>query len=117
VLRVEPAVARHDRFGHVHAGRGLGTRLARLKCVQAHPGDDRREPAAEILDPIDSCAADAQPRILNRFIGFRERAQHPIGHGSEVRSMLLEAFGKPVAFIHGRSLVHLIWMTVGTRSM
>ena len=78
----------------------LGTRLARLKCVQTHPGDDRREPSAEILDPIGSRAADAQPRILNSIIGFRQRPQHPIGNRPQVRPVFLEAFSKPVAFVH-----------------
>ena len=51
MLRIEPAVGGHDQVRHVHAGRGFGTRLARLKCVQTHEGDDCREPPAQIFDP------------------------------------------------------------------
>ena len=87
----------------MHAGGVLGPRLPRLQGVQTHACHDGREPPAEVFDPIGSRAADAQPRILNGFIGFREGAQHPIGHRPEVRAMFLEVFDEPVAFVHERS--------------
>ena len=42
--------AGHDRFGHVDPDRILAPGLARSKRVKAQARDDRRQPAAEIVD-------------------------------------------------------------------
>ena len=102
VLRVELDGAHNDRLGQMHTRGVLGPRLPRLQGVQTHACHDGREPPAEV-DPVGSRAADAQPCIPNGLIGFREGAQHPIGHRPEVPAMFLEVFDKPVPFVHGRS--------------
>jgi hypothetical protein len=103
VLRVERAGAPDDWIRQMYAGGLFGARLPRLQCVQTYACHDGREPPAEVFDPICSRAADAQPGILNSFIGFGDRAQHPIGHRPEMRAMCLEVFDKPVRFVHARS--------------
>src|SRR5262245_38453878 len=101
MLWIETARATHDRLRKADAGGVLGPGLPRLQGVQTYTCHDSREPSAQILDPVGSRAADAQPGILNGFIRLRKGAQHPIGHRSQVRAMSLEAFDEPFAFVHG----------------
>ena len=49
-FRIVVALAAHYRVRHAETRRLLRTPLSRLQHVQAHPRDDRGQPAAEILD-------------------------------------------------------------------
>ena len=68
-----------DRVGNVHIERLLAARSARAEHVQRHAGDDRRQPAAEVLDLARVHAAEPQPGILDGVVSLAERAQHPVG--------------------------------------
>ena len=51
-------------------------------------GDDRRQPAAEVVDLVGVGTAEPQPRLLHRVVGLAQRAEHPVarplagGHGA-----------------------------------
>src|SRR4051812_7687334 len=77
----------------------LGANVARPEHVEAHAGDDGRHPAAQVLDAIGTRPAEPNPAVLNGFLRLGERAQHPVGDGVEVRSMLLEAPRQPLVLI------------------
>ena len=56
------------RVGHVRLQRLLGAGAARAQHVEADPGDDRRQPAAEVLDlvGVGAAAAAATPPARRR---------------------------------------------------
>ena len=60
-------------------------RLARVEHRQAHARDDRRQPAAQVLDVARVGAVEPQPRLLQRVVGLRLRAQHARGDRVQMR--------------------------------
>ena len=68
--------------------------------VQAQPRDDGREPAAEIGDIARVGPAETEPRLLDRVVGLADRAEHPVGHRPQVRSVDFEALGQGVGLVH-----------------
>ena len=91
--------------------------VARSQDVQADAGDDRRQPAAEVVDLARVGAADPQPGLLDGVVSLRERAEHPVGHRPQVRPVLLEAIRQPVVSFVGHILlsVGVIQVTPSTR--
>ena len=84
----------------------LAPRLARAQHVEAHARDDRRQPAAEVLDVGRVGAAEAQPRLLHRVVGLAQRAEHPVGHRPQVRPRCSSnSLGQPFA---RRSIGHIL---------
>ena len=45
-------------------------------------------------------AAEAQPGFLDGVVGLAQRAEHPVGHRSQVGPLLLEPLRQPVALVH-----------------
>jgi hypothetical protein len=89
-----------DRVGQVHVERLLAPGSARAEHVQRDARDDRRQPSAHVLDLARVGAAQPQPGVLHRVVGFAERAEHPVGHRAEVRALLLELIGEPLLLAH-----------------
>jgi hypothetical protein len=92
-LRVRRGVvsARDHRIGQPPGlQRLLAAALARVEHRQAHARDDRRQPAADVVDVARVGAIDAQPRLLQRVVGLGARAENPRGHGVQVRAVCLE---------------------------
>ena len=72
----------------------------RPQDVERDPGDDRRQPGAEVLDVRRLRPVVADPRLLDGVVGFGERPQHAIRHGAQVRPLFLEALGLVVRVVH-----------------
>ena len=100
VLRVGTVGAAHDRVGHVRVQRLLAPRAARAQHVQAHPGDDRRQPTAQVLDAAGVGAAQPQPGLLDGVLGLGQRAEHPVGHRPQMRAVRLELRRYEVVLVH-----------------
>ena len=100
VLGIDGVVAEHDRVGHVRAERVLAPRLARAQHVEAHPRDDRRQPAAEVLDVAGVGAAEPDPRLLHGVVGLGARAEHPVRDRPQVGPVRLELLGQPSCLVH-----------------
>ena len=94
-----------------------GVRLASKQAVQHAIADSRAEidaarllvlRTAERIDAEGAKAARADVSlikffvagVLDRVLGLSQRAEHPIGHGSQVRALLLESGGEPVGVGH-----------------
>jgi len=84
VLGVEVVSAAHDGVGHVRAQGLLAPGRTRAQYVQAHPGDDRRQPSAQVLDPAGVGAVEPEPNFLDGVVRLGQRAEHPVGHRSQV---------------------------------
>jgi hypothetical protein len=63
--------------------------------VQADPGHHRGEPGVWVRDTARGCAAQPQPGLLHRVLGVVDRAQHPVGEGTESGPGILEACRQP----------------------
>ena len=84
---------RDDRLGQPAPHVVLAPCAARAQHVEAHAGDDGRQPAAEVGDRVRVGAAQAQPRLLHGVVGLAQRAEHPVGDRAQVRAVLLELLG------------------------
>jgi hypothetical protein len=82
------------------AQRLLPAPLARVEHVQADAGDDGGQPRAEVVDVVTAGAAGAQPRLLQRVVGLRGRAEHPLRDGAQTGAMGLEALGQQIRLVH-----------------
>src|SRR5581483_10293736 len=71
-------------------------------------GDDRRQPRAEVLDLARVGAAHPQPRVLDGIVRLAERAEHAVGHRTEMRPVLLELPGQPFLLVQVTSLPHRV---------
>jgi len=90
----------YQRFGQPAAGVNLATGLAGPQHVQADPPDHRGQPAAQVADAARVAAAEPQPRLLHRVLGFADRAEHAVGDRLQVLAVLLELPGQPVLLGH-----------------
>ncbi len=89
----------------------LAPAAARVEHAQADARDDRRQPAAHVLDLAGVRAVDADPRLLEGVVGLGARAEDPGGHGVQVGSVLFE-------WVHVRSC-HIVanrWVNQMTRA-
>ena len=100
VLGLGPVVAADDRVGHADVQRLLAPRPARAQHVEAHPRDDRRQPRAQVLDFARVRSAEPQPALLDRVVGLAQRAEHLVGHRSQVGAVLLELLRQEVVLVH-----------------
>jgi hypothetical protein len=100
VLGVDPVLAARDRLGHALAERLLTPGRARPQHVQAHPRDDGRQPASEVLDAVRSGTAEPEPGFLDGVVRLAHGTEHPVGHRPEVGPVGLEALGQPVVLVH-----------------
>ena len=84
------------------ASSGSSRRVVRARSrSRADPGDHRRQPAAEVLDPPDVLvvqSVEPQPRLLDRVVGLVDRARHR--YRPQVGAVLLEGFDLPVGVGH-----------------
>ena len=84
------------------ASSGSSRRDVRVRSMsRRHAGDDRRQPAAEVVDGARVGAAEPQPRLLDGVVGLARRAEHPVGHRAQVGPVLLESLRQPVVRVHG----------------
>jgi hypothetical protein len=83
--------ARASRHGVVRLLDGvLPPRSAGAQPVEADAGDDRRQPAAEVVDAVRVAAGEPQPGVLHGVVGLALRAEHPVGHRPQPGAALLE---------------------------
>ena len=99
MLRVGAVRGIDDRVRDVDAERLLAACFARAQHVQRHARDDGREPAAQVLDLVRVRATQPQPGLLNRVVGFAQRAKHPVGDRAQMGPLLLEAFAQPFPLV------------------
>jgi hypothetical protein len=92
--------ARHDRVGQLDTDELLPTSRAGAQPVETEAGDDRRQPAAEVLDVVRTCPTRPEPGVLDGVVGLGERPEHPVRDGSQVRAMVLETSGEPIGVSH-----------------
>ncbi|GGN82679.1 hypothetical protein GCM10011610_34280 [Nocardia rhizosphaerihabitans] len=59
------------------------------------------QPPAEIADFGGVGACQPQPRLLDRIVGVGERAEHPVGHRTQVGAVFFEPVGQELRFVHG----------------
>jgi hypothetical protein len=69
LLGVGPGLVADDRVGDIGLQGLFVMRLARAQHVEAHPGDDRGQPAAEVLDVVRASPADPFPGVLDGVVG------------------------------------------------
>ncbi len=100
LLRVGRVLRADHRVGHPHLPRLLAAYPARAQHVQADPADHGGQPAAQVADRAPVDPGQAQPGLLHRVLGLRERAQHPVGDGVQVRAVRLELVGQKVFRSH-----------------
>ena len=72
MLGVALARAGRDRLRRVRGEQLLAPRLARPQHVEAHARDDRRQPAAQVLDHPRVRATEPQPRLLHGVVRVGE---------------------------------------------
>ena len=94
-LRIDTDYGTQTRLFHFG-----GTRPAGSEHVQAHAGDDRRQPATQVVHLARVGPGDPDPRVLQGVVGFAERAEHAVGHGPQPRPMVLEPGCQPLAVVH-----------------
>jgi hypothetical protein len=99
VLGVGAIHAVDDRLGYAYAQGLLAPRPARAEHVQRHAGGGGRQPSAEVPHLARVGAAEPQPGVLHGVVGLAQRAEHPVGHGPQLRPVLLKALGQPFLVI------------------
>jgi hypothetical protein len=100
VLGVAAARRVDDRVGEVDLESLLSVRGARAQQVERDAGDDRGQPAAEVLDLAHVGSADPDPGVLHGVVRLAERAEHPVGNRPQPGAMLPEALGQPIQIGH-----------------
>jgi hypothetical protein len=108
VLGVDAVAVERDRLGQVRGHGLLASRRARTQHVQAHACDDRRQPSAEVLDVARVGAAETEPGLLDRVVGLVHRAEHPMGHRSQIGSVGLETLRQPLVVLHPSRLPFVV---------
>jgi hypothetical protein len=101
VLGAAPARAGRDRLRRVRGERLLAPRGARPQHVEAHARHDGGQPSAKVVNACGLGAAESQPRFLNGVVDLAQRAEHPVGHGAQMGSVLFESLGQIIEFAHG----------------
>ena len=105
-----------DRVRHIHLERLFTPRSARAEHVQRHACDNRRQPAAKVLDLARIGAAEAQPGVLDGVVSLAERAEHPVGDRPKMWSLILELAGEPFLLIHVTFLPRSVSQEVDPRN-
>jgi hypothetical protein len=72
----------------------------RPEHVQTHTRNDGRQPPSEVIDVADIGPAQAQPRFLNRIIGFDGRAEDSKGYRAKMAACFLKLVCQPGEFSH-----------------
>jgi hypothetical protein len=89
--------------GHgFHRGidRDFASRLACAKHVETDAGNDRREPAGEVVDAAGTGAHESEKGLLDRILGLGRRAEYPAGNRPEVAPMGFEALRRSFCRCH-----------------
>jgi hypothetical protein len=73
------------------SGKLLAACLAGTQGIQAHPGHDGGQPAAQVVHPGAAGPAHPQPGFLHGVVGVGGRAEHPVGHRPQVGAVLFKA--------------------------
>jgi hypothetical protein len=73
--------------------RFLAPRGAGAQHVYAHPGEHRCQPATQVGHIARVGAAEPNPGLLDRVVGFVGRAEHPVGDGPQMDAVSLELLG------------------------
>jgi len=103
LLGVALGIDADDRVGEPGIGRLFTRGAARPQDIEADACDDRRQPARKVLDRAAVDSVQPQPGFLHCVLALVERAKHLVRHPPQVRTVLLELLGQPVALGHARS--------------
>src|SRR5262249_34373771 len=82
----------------------LAPRLSLAQHVEAHPRDNRCQPAGKVPDPACVRATKPQPSFLNRVVGLTPRAEHSISYTLHVGAMGLKSLREPSLLVHSSHL-------------
>jgi hypothetical protein len=99
VLGVGRRLGVDDRVGEAGVEPVLAPGRPGPQQVEAHTGDDRGEPAADVVDAVGAGAVGPQPRLLQGVVGLVERAEHPVGDGPQLAPLGGEPFRQPVPIL------------------
>ncbi len=102
---ITAVIARDDRIRLVRVQGVLTPGGARPEHVQAYPRDHRRQPAAEVLDLAALRATEPKPALLDGVVRLVDRAEHPVGHSPQVRTVSLELVCQHLFRVHCHILV------------
>jgi hypothetical protein len=89
-----------DRFDVIGAVWVLVARLAGSEQVEGDAADHRGQPGPQVVDLVGVGAAQPQPGLLHRIVGLARRAQHPVGHGVQVGTVVLKALCEELLIAH-----------------
>jgi len=92
------------RLRLVRVERLFAARVASAQHVEAHPADDRRQPAADVVDVVITGATHAQPGFLHGVVRFSGRSQHAGCNRLQVRAMCFESLSQQLAVVHRHTL-------------
>ena len=87
------------RVRHVRVERFLVPGHPGPQHVQADAGHHGGQPRAQVLH-LGARPVQPQPGLLDGVVGLAQRAEHPVGHGAQVRAVRLELSGRPVCRVH-----------------
>jgi hypothetical protein len=90
VLRLGPALGVRP----VQLQRLLAARAPATQHVQAHPADDRGQPAAEVVHAGGPGVLQAQPCFLDGVVRLGCGAEHPVRDRPQVGAVALELLGQ-----------------------
>ena len=105
----------HDRLRQPAPGVVLASRPARPEHVQADPADDHREPATKVIGASRVAAIEPDPCLLDGIVGLADRAEHPVGDAAQVRTLVLELLGQPVASVQSVTPRSISRVSLGVR--
>ena len=84
-------VVRHERLREPRTDVGLAARASGPQAIEREPGDDRRQPAVEVLDRLRVRALQPQPRLLHDVLRLADVAELAVGEPQQPRACLREA--------------------------
>jgi len=80
-------------------------RFARAQHVETHPRHHRGQPTGEVVEAGGIDAAQPQPGFLYGVVGLAPRAEHAIGHASQMCAVVFEAPRQNTLFVHESPLL------------
>jgi hypothetical protein len=108
-LGVDAELTALEHLDNAALERVLAPRAPGAKHVETDPGDDGRQPTAEVVDVVGVGAVEADPRLLHRVVGLGLGTKHPVRHRAQVRPVGLEPLYESV-------VVHVTFLRRGPSS-
>ena len=81
-------------------------RALRERSMSRHTrADDRRQPAAEVLDGAGVGAAQPDPGFLHGVVRLGAGTEHPVRHPLQMAPVRLELLGQPTVIVHSSHIL------------